>query len=279
MRKLSTLRVVVVVGALVFAFRPGMLPAGELGWGNLAGLVVKSPVDVPCPQSGDQCRKEFCIERVPVTECVKGKKRVYDCKVRREWVTIPETRYRWVTRCITEEIPCCYCKPVCKTKEGVRGYESEEWSEHPFQTCCGCGGIYCKHCQNKREKVECKYCGREAGETTIKVHYKSCVKQPYVVYRQVCKEICVKKPRFEHVTVPITRYVCKHCGGDGCRHCCDPGGCEQECCDDEGSQQCSPLSNPPLPEDSSAPLPEDSSARNLPDEITPEEGHSGTHRY
>jgi hypothetical protein len=33
----------------------------------------------------------------------------------------------------------------------------------------------------------------------------------------------VKQPRFEKVEVPITRYVCEHCGGLGCKHCCRDG--------------------------------------------------------
>ena len=270
MRKLSVLWMVVALSAMLLA-PPQNTFAGELPWSNLGRMLRSSPVDVPCPQSCDQCRKEFCIERVPVRECVKGKKRVYDCKVRREYVSIPETRYRWVTRCVTEEIPCCYCNPVCKTKEGVRDYESEKWSKQSIQTCSGCGGIYCKHCQNKSEKVECKYCEREPGKTTIRVRYKSCVKESYVVYRRVCREVCVKTPRFERVSVSITRYVCKSCNGNGCNQCCDQGSCEQQCCEGEDPQQSYPLSDPPLPEDSSV--------RNLPDEIAPEMGLSGTRRY
>ncbi len=271
MRKLSVLWVVVASAAMLSAAPQDTL-AGELPWSNLGCMLKSSPVDVPCPQSCDQCRKEFCIERVPVRECVKGKKLVYDCKVRSEWVTIPETRYRWVNRCVTEEIPCCYCKPVCKTQEGVRGYESEEWSEDPLQTCSGCGGIYCKHCQNKCEKVECKHCAREPGETVIKVHYKSCVKEAYVVYRQVRREVCVKKPRHEHVNVSITRYECKHCNGNGCQTCCDPGGCDPGC-EHEGLQPSDPASEPaPVPE-------EDSSAWNLHDGITPGVGRPGTRSY
>jgi hypothetical protein len=213
--------------AIPLAASQATLSAGELPFGNLAFLLKGTPKDVPCPQSCDQCRKEFCIERVPVRECVTGKKRVYDCKVRYQCVVIPETRYRWKTMCVTEEIPCCYCKPVCKTRDVNHCYESEQWEEQEFGTCAGCGGIYCKYCENKVEKVPCKHCEREPGKTTIKVCYRSCMKESYIVYRQVKRPVCVKQPRYERVKVPITKYVCRNCDGGGCEQCCDdPAGCQ-----------------------------------------------------
>ena len=89
-------------------------------------------------------------------------------------------------------------------------------------------------------------CQTEPGKTTIKVHYLSCVKEPYTVYRQVEKEVGVKQPCYERVDVPITRHVCEHCGGLGCEF-------GQQCPDCAGSSSGGvPTSNElPVPTESS----------------------------
>ncbi len=239
----------------VLAASSAALPAAELPLANLALLLKGTPVDVPCPGSCEQCKKEFCIERVPVKKCVKGKKKVYDCKVRYQYVSIPETRYRWVNKCITKDIPACYCKPVCKTKEGSRSYQSEKWEKEGFQTCSGCGGLYCKYCENKTEKAPCKYCDSKPGKTTIRVCYKSCIKQPYTVYRRVKQPVCVKKPRYERVRVSITNYKCRHCNGGGCDNCGDPD-CDASSCEYAGEWGGEDFSSemPPLPPETSVGL-------------------------
>ncbi len=230
MKERSMYMMVCAAPAIALVTLASTLSAAELPWTNLAGMLRGSPMDISCPQSCDQCKKEFCVERVPVKECVTGKKRVFDCKMCNEYVSIPETRYRFKTRRVTEEVPCCFCKPVCKSRDVNRCYESEEWQTDSIDTCSGCGGLYCKHCQNKTEKVSCKHCGREPGKTTVKVCYKSCVKEAYTVYRQVKKSVCVKQPRFERVKVRITRYVCNSCNGGGCNQCCE----QDTCCNEEG---------------------------------------------
>ncbi len=164
-----------------------------------------------------------CITRVPVEDCVIGKKKVYDCKVKKEYVSIPETRYRWKKKLVTEEIPCSFCKPICVSEKCVQCYGEEQWDVYSDKDRKDVE-THCKHIVPKYENVPTKYCDHVKGETTIKVHYWSCVKEPYTVYRQVKKEVCVKKPRYEHVKVPITRYVCEHCQGGGCGHCHDGDG-------------------------------------------------------
>jgi len=224
MRKRTVFWVVLAVSAMLATAQPATLSAGELAWGNLAGLLHRTPVDISCPQSQDQCHHEGCVTRVPVQDCVKGKKEVFCCKVRCEYVAVPVTKYRWVTRCVKKEIPCPYCMPTCEEREVDHCYEAEHWEKYPN----GCGDLHSKTCQAKSEKLPCKHCGRKPGETVVKVHYRSCVKEPYTVYRQVKKPVCVKYPCHEHVEVPITRYVCNNCGG--CDDPCgDPGCCEPSC--------------------------------------------------
>ncbi len=208
---------------LVTSARPSA--ADELAWSRLAGLVGSTPVDlIRPPGSCDTCKKEFCIQRVPVTECVPGKKLVYDVKKRYEYVTIPETRYRYVTRHVTKEVKCSYCVPYCETKEVDHRYESEQWDSQET----GCGELHCKTCVTKTEKLPCKHCSRKPGETIVKARVKECVKEPYIVYRQVKREICVKLPRYENVKVSVTRYVCKDCNVKSCGSC-DKGTCDEGC--------------------------------------------------
>lgn len=190
-----------------------------------------SSVDLKPYQGRSCCRTDTscpeCIERVPVQECVTGKKKVYDCKTCYEYVSIPEVRYRWVTKWVTREIPCDYCKPVCKTQDGENSYGEERWDKQPE----GCGAtLHCRSIDWKREKADCKFCDRKPGKTTIKVRYKTCVKEPYTVYRQVKRPICVKIPRYEKVKVWITRHecrkpdcpACEFCNGAGCEQCIQP---------------------------------------------------------
>lgn len=202
--------------------------AGDLSFAGLAALFGHgTAVDVPCPQSCDQCKGEGCIERVPVKECVSGKKLVYDIKKRYEYVTIPETRYRFVTRCVTKEVKCDYCMPFCEASDVPHCYESEHWEESET----ACGKLHCKTCQKKMENLPCQKCGRKPGETVVKVKVRECVKEAYTVYRQVAKEICVKQPRYEHATVLVTRYECRQCDNKACKGCCDQAaGCAEAGC-------------------------------------------------
>ncbi len=193
-----------------------MSSAGPL---NLMSLLTGKGVDVH-PYHCDDCGNTHepdgpCISRHPVEECVVGKKEVFDSKICHEYVSIPETRYRWKVMRITKEIPCPYCKPVCKTEDGERCIGEEKWEKH----CTECGELHCKHIQPRMEKAPTKHCEHEPGETTVKVKYWSCVKAPYTVYRQVKQPVCVKQPRYVKVKVPITRYVCENCDGNGCSHC------------------------------------------------------------
>lgn len=186
---------------------------------NLLNLLTGKSVDLKsheCEKCGHAHDKgEHCIERYPVDDVVIGKKKVYDSKIKYEWVSIPETRYHWKKKMITKEIPCPYCKPICVTEEGERCVGQETWEKQ----CDKCSELHCKHIQPVQEKALRKHCEHTKGETTIKVKYWSCVKVPYTVYRQVKQPVCVKQPRYEKVEVPITRYVCKHCKGGGCSHC------------------------------------------------------------
>lgn len=203
--------------AVVFVAAPERLTATESF--NLIGWLKGTGVDVH-PHTCDECGGVHdgdgpCIERYPVEICVVGKKEVFDSKIKYEYVSIPETRYHWKKTHITKEIPCPYCKPVCKSEDCQKCVGEEKWEKE----CLECGELHCKHIEHKIEKVENKYCDHEPGETTIKVKYRSCVKVPYTVYRQVKKPVCVKQPRYEKVDVPITKHVCKHCSGGGCSEC------------------------------------------------------------
>jgi hypothetical protein len=118
-------------------------------------------------------------------------------------------------KCIKKEIPCETCKTVCEDQDCIHPYQVEHWEKQ--QT--GCSELHCKTCQTETEKLATKTCKEVPGKTTIKLHYWSCVKVPYTTYRQVKQEVCVKQPRHEKVEVPVTRFVCEHCGGLGCGFC------------------------------------------------------------
>lgn len=219
MKRLFLISGLYVAAALPLAISSPAASAGDL---DCLRFLKGTPLDVHRPEADKQCGREGCVERVPVNDCVTGEKKVYKPSIHCEYVSIPEVRYRLQTKCITKEIPWCYCKPVCKTIDVDHPYEAERWDKR----CLGCAELHCKGCEPKCEKLTCKECGAEPGKTTVKLEYWSCVKVPYTVYRQVAKEVCVKQPRYEKVDVPITRYICKQCredcrfcGGKGCQHC------------------------------------------------------------
>jgi hypothetical protein len=207
MRKVSIVGVIAVLAMLPVATNSRVAHAGDWGWLDFSHHCKGTPLDVHLPESEHQCCHEGCIERTPVQDCVHGEKEVFKTSIRYEYVSIPEVKYRWQMKCITKEIPCDACKTVCETKEVEHLYEAERWDKQ--QT--GCSELHCKTCETKCEKLDTKICKTEPGKTTIKVHYWSCVKVPYTVYRQVRQEVCVKARCHEKVEVPVTRYVCENC--------------------------------------------------------------------
>ncbi len=180
-------------------------------------LCAGTPVDVHCPQACNNCGHEGCIERAPVQDCVVGEKKVSKTTIHKQYISIPEVRYKFEKVWVEKEIPAEYCKTVCEPKDVDHQYQAEHWDKQTLP--CG-AELHCKTCETKTEKLTQQECKVEKGKTTIKVHYWSCVKVPYTVYRQVEKEVCVKQPRTENVCVPVTRYVCEHCHGLGCEFCC-----------------------------------------------------------
>jgi hypothetical protein len=176
-----------------------------------------TPVDVHCSTDCDTCGHEFCIDRKKVEECVTGEKKVYKSSVRKQYVSIPEVRYRYRMKCVTKEVPCDYDKPVCKTEEVDHQYQVEHWEKEELP--CGSERI-CKSCETKTEKLPVVGdCQTKPGKTTVKVHIWTCVKEPYTVYRQVEQEVGVLQPRHEKAEVTVCRHVCEHCGGLGCEFC------------------------------------------------------------
>lgn len=204
-------------GVTLMLLSPAMLLAGDLVLAPVVNLRHGTPVDIHRPEACNQCDHEMCVSRTPVKECVKGKKLVYKTCKRYEWVTIAETKYRFHKRLVTKKVPADYCKTVCEDSDGTCCHLTEKWDSSGGE----CGQLHCKNCVPESEKVPCKTCHTEPGKTYVKVHYWTCVKEPYTVYRRVRREICVKQPRYEHVEVPITRYVCDSCNQGGC--CGDPG--------------------------------------------------------
>ena len=216
MRKVLKLGVFVAVVALPLAFPSRSILAVDWGWLNVTHLWKGTPVDVHRPEACEQCGHEGCIERIAVEDCAVGKKKEFKTSVRCQCVAIPETRYRWQMKCITKEIPCDTCKTVCEINDVDHAYQVERWEKQPGE----CGELHCKTCETKIERLpSVTGCKEEPAKTTIKVHYWSCVKVPYTVYRQVPQEVCVKQPCYEKVEVPVTRHVCSGCGGIGCCFC------------------------------------------------------------
>ena len=216
MRKNSLLSMFVAMAVLSVAMPARTLVAGDWGWLDVTHLWKGTPVDVHKAESCEQCAHEGCIERTLVEDCLVGKKKEFKTSVRYEYVSIPETRYRWKMKHITKEIPCETYKSVCEFGEIVHPYQIEQWEKIPM----GCSELHCKTCETSFEMLPVVTgCKEEPAPTTIKVKYCSCVKEPYTVYRQVRREVCVKQPYYEKVDVPVTRYVCEHCGGLGCGLC------------------------------------------------------------
>ena len=166
------------------------------------GVDVRSYEICPdCGQSHD-CDDE-CIKRVAVPDCVIGKKRMFCGSVHYEYVVVAEVRYRWKTKWITKEVPADFEEPVCKTDEGTCPNDVQDWT-----SCDDCEGkVYCETTKPELEGIESKRIECQPGQTSIRVRYKSCVKEPYTVYRQIRRPIAVKQPCFEKVEVPVTRYV------------------------------------------------------------------------
>jgi hypothetical protein len=202
--------------AVLLASCSGRLLAVDLGWLDFTKLLPGTPVDVHCPEACNNCGHEGCVERAPVQDCVTGEKKVYKTSIHKEYVSVPEVRYKWQMVCVEKEIPAEYCKTVCEPRDVEHCYQTERWQKQDL----GCGvELHCKTCDAKTEKLPVQECKTEKGKTTTKVCYWSFVKVPYTVYRQVEKEVCVKQPCYEKVCVPVTRYVCEHCNGKGCPYC------------------------------------------------------------
>jgi hypothetical protein len=217
MRRASILAAFVGLVAISFAASARTLSAACPEWLEVLNPFHGTPVDVHCSSDCENCGHEICVDRTKVEECVKGEKKLYKTSMRKEYVSIPETRYRFETKCVTREVPCDYCKPVCKTEEVDHPYQVEHWEREELP--CG-GERFCKSCETKTEKLPVVgECETKPGKTTVKVHYITCVKVPYTVYRQVEKEVPVKQPYYEHCEVPICRHVCENCGGLGCQFC------------------------------------------------------------
>jgi len=214
-----------VVG--LFAAQPTIVSAGDgAGWSwpfRLTNLFSKGGIDLKTHTCNECDPGVECIHRVPVTECVTGKKLVYDSSIRYEYVSIPEVRYRWKKIWVTREIDAEYQKPVCKSEDGQNCFGIEKWDDED----AGCGKLHCRTIDPQLEKAACKHIECETGDTIVKVRYKTCVKVPYTVYRQVRRPICLKEPRYEKVEVPIARHECRGlkcqecdtCGGAGCNSC------------------------------------------------------------
>lgn len=215
MKKASMRLAILVLAALPIVNSAQSSLAGDWTWLNISHFFKGTPKDIHGPQCPDQCGHEGCIERTAVKECVPGKKRNDKVQIRYEYLAIPEVRYHWRIKRITKEIPCKGVNTVCEEKKVEVPYTVEAWKKQQN----GCDELHCKTCVRQTEMLPRQECKSEPGETTIKVRYWSCVKVPYTVYRQVRKEVCVKQPCYEHVEVPVTRYVCKNCGGLGCKHC------------------------------------------------------------
>lgn len=221
MQSTSLGRILLLTAVAALLNGSGHLSAGEPGARKLfpvrlTGWFKKSSIDPhsyecdDCGQTGGECPK--CIERIPKTKCVTGWKRVWKSSVRYEYVSIPEVRYRWKKKKITKEIPADGCDPVCKSHDCEHCYGQEKWTKEG--DCCS--KLHCRSIEPKYEKTHPKCLECKPGKTTVKVHYWSCVKVPYTVYRRVRRPICLKEPRHEKVKVPITKYKCKRAKCESC---------------------------------------------------------------
>jgi len=172
---------------------------------KISGGPHKTGVDVRsyevCPECGlSHDPDDECIERIAVPDCVTGKKRMFKSSIHYEYVVVAEVRYRWKTKWIEKEVPADFDEPACKTEEGISPSNAQDWT-----TSDRCEGrVYCESTKPDPDAVDCKRIECQPGQTTIKIRYKSCVKEPYTVYRQIKRPIAIKQPCYAEVDVPIT---------------------------------------------------------------------------
>lgn len=159
-----------------------------------------------CPDCGQMHDPAVeCVQRAPVDDCVVGKKKMFNSSIRYEYVVIPEVRYRWRTKWITREVPADFDEPICNTEDKEATHNVESWTAEDNGVC----KLYSKSAVPEPETVASKQLDTQPGKTTIRVRYKSCVKIPYTVYRQIKRPIAIKQPCTEKVEVPVTRYECQ----------------------------------------------------------------------
>lgn len=162
------------------------------------------PRSVDCNACGHpHAHGAACVVLASVDDQVIGKKRVDDSSIRYEWATVPETQYRWKKRLVTKEISCEYCKPFCETTQAEQVVVREKWQQEDFPG----GEIHCRVQDLQQEAIPVTQCKHEPGETTIKVRFWTTVKEPFTVYRQVKRPVCVKQTRREPATVTVTRQI------------------------------------------------------------------------
>ena len=94
-----------------------------------------TPLDVHAPDACNNCGHEVCVNRDKVEDCAIGEKKCYKSTVRKQYVAIPETRYKWEMKCVEKEIPCTCCQPVCKTEQVDHQYQVEHWEKQELP--CG----------------------------------------------------------------------------------------------------------------------------------------------
>jgi hypothetical protein len=146
-----------------------------------------------------------CLQRIPCDDCVRGKKKLFCGSICYENVTVAEVRYRWKTKWITKEVPADFEEPICNTDDQESLHCVEDWKSGQWGEC----KIHCRSMTPAKETVEQKRIDCQPGKTTVKLCYKSCVKVPYTVYRQIKRPIAIKQPCCEKVEVPVKRYACE----------------------------------------------------------------------
>jgi len=202
---------------------------------HLGAVNVKSYECNDC--SNDWAKAHRCIKRTPHIQCVEGKKRCEECVIKYEYVAIPEVRYRWRKMLIPKAIPVDGYVPVCKSQETTHCYGQKQWKKQdglvpPEQAGCqqSCPAeIHCRSVEPKLEKAECKSCDYKPGKTVIKVRFLACVKEPYTVYRQVKRPVCVRHARYVDTKVRVKTYECEKLE---CSSPCQSGSCgaSSHCC-------------------------------------------------
>lgn len=206
----------IATAAVMMTAYPAPTRAGD---GSLPGLTDFFNGGLFClPGKEPKCH-ESTVTRTPVDKCIHGKKEVDNVKIRCEYETVPETRYRYVRRLVCKEIPSSGCKTVCTDKGGTTSITTQQWNDSSKGKADGKKGgatVHCSDCVDQDQSTSCISCDSSKGKTTTKVHYWTCVKEPYTVYHQIKREVAVNQPHYEHVKVPITKYVCDHCNQAGC---------------------------------------------------------------